>query len=216
MVIGKTRTNIRAEIDDQFEVISQMIKDIAEHYQGELNNFENQVETICKEESGNEIEVYCSLTNDFAPEIDKRNSLCIEARKIIFCSIFSYFETMLYGVISYYNIQRGERGKVKQLIDIISSEYKKRSSGQELELDNKNIIIDFYRPLRNLFMHGQLDNGMEKIKSHAAKFTEIAIKNNHVEIINNSFLFNALQTIYRCLTEIDSKFALGSRNIRPI
>lgn len=215
MVIGKTRTNIRAEIDDQFEVISQMIKDIAEHYQGELNNFENQVETICKEEPGNEIEVYCSLTNDFAPEIDKRNSLCIEARKIIFCSIFSYFETMLYGLISYYNIQRGKRNKVKQLINIISREYKRRS-GQELELDNKNIIIDFYRPLRNLFMHGQLDNGIEKIKSHTTQFTEIAIKNNHVEIINNSFLFNALQTIYRCLTEIDSKFALCSHNIRLI
>ena len=39
-MIGKARTNIRAEIDTQYEILSQMIEDIADHYQEEALRFE--------------------------------------------------------------------------------------------------------------------------------------------------------------------------------
>ena len=34
-MIRNARTNIRAEIDTQYEILSQMIEDIADHYQEE-------------------------------------------------------------------------------------------------------------------------------------------------------------------------------------
>jgi hypothetical protein len=39
MTIGKTRTIIRAEIDTQYEILSQMIEDIADRYQEEALRF---------------------------------------------------------------------------------------------------------------------------------------------------------------------------------
>ena len=50
-MIGKTRTNIRAEIDTQYEILSQMIEDIAVHYQEEVHDFEQKVNTIAEEDS---------------------------------------------------------------------------------------------------------------------------------------------------------------------
>ena len=37
-MIRKTRTDIRAEIDSQYEILSQMIEDIADRYQEDGNS----------------------------------------------------------------------------------------------------------------------------------------------------------------------------------
>ena len=48
MTIGKTRTIIRAEIDTQYEILSQMIEDIADRYQEEALRFEQYIDTGSK------------------------------------------------------------------------------------------------------------------------------------------------------------------------
>ena len=54
-MIGKTRTNVRAEIDTQYEILSQMIEDIANNYQEEELRFEKFVDRMAEEDSEGDV-----------------------------------------------------------------------------------------------------------------------------------------------------------------
>lgn len=213
--VGRTRSNIRASIEDQFEILYKMINDISEHYQKELTDLEfNKNQQVIA--SGDDLDVQNVIRNQYDSIVEEHNSLLIESRKILFCAIFSYFESMLYGIINFYKISRGRANQVDQLISKILSEYESRYSEKiEFPDENRITLCVYYRPLRNFYMHGVLDSGKDR-----EALIEIADKNKglltffdgHIEILNSIFLYNALNLIKSFLVCIEEAYEAKCRS----
>ena len=43
-MIGRARTNLRAEIEDQYEILSFLVSDISSHYQEQVDDVEEKVD----------------------------------------------------------------------------------------------------------------------------------------------------------------------------
>lgn len=208
-MIGKTRTNIREEIDTQYEILSQMIEDIAVHYQEEVHDFEQKVNTIAEEDSRGDFEIKSSILKSFDEPLERYSLMLYEARKILFCSIFSYLESMLYGLASYFQIPIGKTNQVGQIIEKIVE-----MSTVKLYLSpNKDIICDFYRPLRNKYMHGHLgsENDRRTLHYYANKNERIATLSGYYEITDNAFLWDALNRVNSFLICIEDTYDKNSR-----
>ena len=209
MIIGKTRSNIGWEIEHQCEILSQMIGDLAGHYQEEALAIKKNVDEIYDKFSNSDYETYSNETQGLDEVLDKPYSLCYEARKILFCAIFSYFESMLYGIIEFYKIPRAKANQPGQLIDIICKEYEKRFSNP-LTLSEffKNCICNNYRPLRNYYMHGKIDKDMDLLISFAKSDDSINDSwCSNYEIMDDNFLRNALNNIKEFLIGIDEAYS---------
>lgn len=205
-MIGRARTNVRAEIDAQHEILLQMIEDVADHYQEEADGFEEKVYKMANDNSDGDSDIKRSFLRTFDESIEKQFSLSSEARKILFCAIFSYCESMLYEIISYFRIPRKRANQIEQLIDKIAKEYETRYK-EVLSLPNDRIISDFYRPLRNLYMHGQIDSvkDRENLRLFAEQDERISIHPG-CEIIDNNFLRDSLNKINSFLVFIEEAY----------
>lgn len=211
MTIGKTRTNIRAEIDTQYDILSQMIEEIADHYQEEATRFEEDINRMAKENSEGDEDIKLSIQRNYYDSIEKQYSLTFEARKILFCAIYSYFESMLYGLIDYFKIHRGGAKYVNQLVEAIKKEYETRY------LENlpnygytETIICEQYRILRNYFMHGKLDKETdnELLRSYVICANGLGwYEWDKYEIESNSFLIVALGRINGFLVKIEEAYS---------
>ena len=207
-MIGKARTNIRAEIDTQYEILSQMIEDIADHYQEEALRFEKYIDRVAEEDSEGDKDIKFSIQRSFDDSLEKQYSLTFEARKIMFCAIFSYFESMLYGLIDYFKIPRGKSNQVGQLIEKIGDEYLSRYS-ETLSFTNDTIILSvFYRPLRNLYMHGHIGNpnDIKNLHSNLEKEDRVDYISGCCVIKSNKFLIDALNIVNNFLVEIEEAY----------
>lgn len=208
-MIGKTRTNIRAEIDTQYEILSQMIEDIADHYQEEALRFEKYIDRVAEEDSEGDNDIKFSIQRSFDDSLEKQYSLTFEARKIMFCAIFSYFESMLYGLASYFKIPIGKTNQVGQIIEKIVE-----MSTEKLDFSsNKDIICDFYRPLRNKYMHGHLgsENDKRSLQYYADKDERIGTLSGYFEITDNAFLWDALNRVNTFLICIEDTYVKNNR-----
>lgn len=214
MLIGKERTNIRAEIDSQYEILSQLIVDIADHYQEDALCFEESVYKMAEEDCDGDIDIKHSILSNFCEPLEKQYTLTSEARKILFCAIFSYFESMLYGLIVFFKIPRGKTNQVGQLIDKIEEEYLKRYSEPLLFTCDKNVISGFYRPLRNIFMHGHIGNPNDKkiLFSYLEKDKRVNHLFGNYEINCNKFLRDALSFFTTILVEIEEAYCKKERD----
>lgn len=209
MIISKTRSNIGWEIENQYEILSHLIDDIAEHYQDEALALEKEVDEIYNKYANSDYETLSNETQGLDEVLDKPYYLCYEARKILFCAIFSYFESMLYGIIEFYKIPRAKANQPGQLIDIICKEYEKRFS-DPLALSEilKNFICYNYRPLRNYYMHGKIDKDMDLLIAFAKSDDSINDSwCSNYEIMDNDFLRNALNNIKDFLIGIDEAYS---------
>lgn len=208
MIIGKTYSNIGWEIENQYEILSQMINDIVEHYQNEVLTIKNEVDEIYKKFSDSDYETYSNETQGLDEVLDKPYSLCYEARKILFCAIFSYFESMLYGIIEYYKIPRGKANQPSQLIEKICKEYDTKFSKKlPISEDIKNTICYKYSLLRNYYMHGLIDRGMDRLLAYAK--SEDGINDGlcgNYEIKDNDFLRKTLGVIKIFLVSIEEAY----------
>ena len=103
-MIAKGYTNIRAMIETQYRILSHMITDIAYRYQTLLKQTEEEADRLAQNNSDGDYDVYHTILNSFN-DVEER-SLCLmtESRKILFCAIFSYYETMLNEFVLYYKI----------------------------------------------------------------------------------------------------------------
>ena len=103
-MFAKGYTNIRAMIETQYGILSHMITDIAYRYQTLLKLTEEEAERLAQNNSDGDYDVYHTILNSFN-DVEER-SLCLmtESRKILFCAIFSYYETMLNEFVLYYKI----------------------------------------------------------------------------------------------------------------
>lgn len=75
-----------------------------------------------KQNSSGDFEVYYTILQGFDSEDERISSLCKEIRKILFCSIFSYYEGCINAIIKYYKIET-EAQQVQKLYDAISRTY---------------------------------------------------------------------------------------------
>ena len=206
-MIGRARTNIRALIEDQYEILSQMISDVAEHYHDEVSALEREVNEIYNKYANSDYETFSNETQGLGDVLDKQYSFCYEARKILFCAIFSYFESMLYGIISYYRIDRGKTNQIGQLIDKITNQYKKWFNEELVLSDDLNKRIrDFYRPLRNYYMHGVVDSETDKANLRTYIDSNSNFIGNYHEIKDNEFLRCVLSESYSFLIDIEDAY----------
>jgi len=205
-MIGNARTDIRAEIDTQYEILSQMIEDIADRYQKDALQLEERVKRMAEEDSGGDEDIKHTIQRNFDASFEKQNSLAFEASKILFCAIFSYCESMLYEIISYFKIPRKKANQIEHLIGKITKEYETRYT-DVLSLPNERIISDFYRPLRNWYLHGQMDSvkDRENLRLFAKQDERISIYPG-CEITDNDFLRDSLNKINSFLVFIEEAY----------
>ena len=87
-MFAKGYTNIRAMIETQYGILSQMITDIAYRYQTLLKQTKEEADRLAQNNSDGDYDVYHTILNSFN-DVEER-SLCLmtESRKILFCAKF--------------------------------------------------------------------------------------------------------------------------------
>ena len=71
MIISKTRSNIGWEIENQYEILSHLIDDIAEHYQDEALALEKEVDEIYNKYANSDYETLSNETQGLDEVLDK-------------------------------------------------------------------------------------------------------------------------------------------------
>ena len=209
MAIGRTRTNLRAEIENWHDIIAIMIDDISIHYQEQYVNIEIIANNEAEEQSKGDHDIYSTIIDSYASEIERRAYTSFHAHQILFCTIYSYFETMLNRIIHY----RFTGGKMrfqdtKSILNAICNDYYKRF-GVSLHIEYADIVKEFYRLLRNCFMHGKLyDKEKElQLKHYCEENDSINFNGDIPIILDNSFLIKALNNVFKVLIQIDDAYS---------
>ena len=117
-MFAKGYTNIRAMIETQYGILSQMITDIAYRYQAQLKETEEENDRFAQENSDRDYDVYHSILNSLSDVEERSYCLMTESRKILFCAISSYYETMLNEIVLYYKIANNAT-QPSQILDSI-------------------------------------------------------------------------------------------------
>ena len=208
-MFAKGYTNIRAMIETQYGILSQMITDIAYRYQAQLKETEEENDRFTQENSDRDYDVYHSILNSLSDVEERSYCLTTESRKILFCAISSYYETMLNEIVLYYKIANNAT-QPAQILDSILKAYKIKY-GEEITCREENVVYanSIYRLLRNLYMHGSLS----KEKDRCTLFNYAGITNglktfgiDTIVITDNDFLFKALDCFKSILVCIDDAF----------
>lgn len=208
-MFAKGYTNIRAMIETQYGILSQMIMDIAYRYQTQLKETEEENDRFAQENSDRDYDVYHSILNSLSDVEERSYCLMTESRKILFCAISSYYETMLKEIVLYYKIANNAT-QPSQILDSILKAYKIKY-GEEITCREENVVYanSIYRLLRNLYMHGSLS----KEKDRCTLFNYAGITKglktfgiDTIVITDNDFLFKALDCFKSILVCIDDAF----------
>lgn len=208
-MFAKGYTNIRAMIETQYGILSQMITDIAYRYQVQLKGTEEETDRLARDNSEGDYDVYHTILNSFNDVEERQSCLMMESRKILFCAIFSYYETMLNEFVLYYKIANNAKQPSKILESILKT-YKTKY-GEEITCIKENVAYanSFYRLLRNLYMHGSLSEE----KDRCTLFNYAGVTNglktygiDTIVITDNAFLFKALDCFKTILVCIDNAF----------
>ena len=207
----RARSNHRAEIEDQFFILSQMADEIRESFQEGANRFEQIAKEDAIRQSQGESLIYDSVINNYAYEMIRRRSMCSQSRQIVFCAIYAYYETMLNRIISYYQIpfSDGDLNDAKTMYGNICTEFFLRSKGEKLGIAEDEFINDYCRLLRNHFMHGVLSKKKkrEELKLLSEKHGGIIYDQyDYAEISTPSFIQDVLNSVYNMVISIDNAF----------
>lgn len=205
-MIAKGCNTIRALIETQYIVILRMIDGIVEYNNEALEVSTNYAREIAKNNSNGDNDVFHSILHNFDEEYDQLMTIGRESRRILFCTIFAYYESMLQEILRYYNINT-KAEQVSQIVEAIEKEYKKRYS--EVLAVNTAIVHDFYRILRNYFMHGSISSdNLGKIEMHiSVTYGVESYGNQTIDITDKTFLFKSLENVKHILTTIEDTFS---------
>ena len=196
-------------IETQYGILSQMIMDIAYRYQTQLKETEEENDRFAQENLDRDYDVYHSILNSLSDVEERSYCLMTESRKILFCAISSYYETMLNEIVLYYKIANNAT-QPSQILDSILKAYKIKY-GEEITCREENVVYanSIYRLLRNLYMHGSLS----KEKDRCTLFNYAGITKglktfgiDTIVITDNDFLFKALDCFKSILVCIDDAF----------
>lgn len=206
----RARSNHRAEIEDQFIILSQMAEEISVHFEKGVDEIEHiaKENAICQAE-GDDL-IYSSVINSFAYELERRWSMCTQSRQIVFCAIYAYYEAMMNRIISYHHIAvtNNDLKDAKSMFERINAELLSRSEDQ-LHQTYDEFANDFCRLLRNHFMHGVLfkEAKREELKLLSDKYGGIIYDmDNYAEINDSSFILKVLNSLYNIIINIDDAF----------
>ena len=208
-MFAKGYTNIRAMIETQYGILSQMITDIAYRYQAQLKETEEENDRFAQENSDRDYDVYHSILNSLSDVEERSYCLMTESRKILFCAISSYYETMLNEIVLYYKIANNAT-QPSQILDSILKAYKIKY-GEEITCREENVVYanSIYRLLRNLYMHGSLSKEKDRCTlfnyagvTHGLK----AVGIDTIVITDNAFLYKALDCFKTILVCVDDAF----------
>ena len=164
---------------------------------------------MARDNSDGDYEIYHTILNSFNDVEERSYCLMTESRKILFCAIFSYYETMLNEFVLYYKIANNAT-QPSQILDSILKAYKTKY-GEEITCIEENVEYanSFYRLLRNLYMHGSLS----KEKDRCTLFNYAGVTNglktfgiDKIIIADNDFLFKALDCFKTILVCVDDAF----------
>lgn len=196
-------------IETQYGILSQMIMDIAYRYQTQLKETEEENDRFAQENSDRDYDVYHSILNSLSDVEERSYCLMTESRKILFCAISSYYETMLNEIVLYYKIANNAT-QPSQILDSILKAYKIKY-GEEITCREENVVYanSIYRLLRNLYMHGSLS----KEKDRCTLFNYAGVTNglkavgiDTIVITDNAFLYKALDCFKTILVCVDDAF----------
>lgn len=208
-MFAKGYTNIRAMIETQYAILSQMIMDIAYRYQTQLKQTEEEADRLARDNSDGDYKVYHTILNSFNDVEERSYCLMTESRKILFCAIFSYYETMLNEFVLYYKIANNAT-QPSQILDSILKAYKTKY-GEEITCIEENVAYanSIYRLLRNLYMHGYLSDDKDKCTLFNYAGVTNGLKTFGIDTIvitDNDFLFKALDCFKTILVCVDDAF----------
>ena len=208
-MFAKGYTNIRAMIEIQYGILSQMITDIAYRYQAQLKQTEEVADRLARDNSDGDYEVYHTILNSFSDVEERSYCLMTESRQILFCAIFSYYETMLNEFVMYYKITNNAKQPSKILESILKA-YKTKY-GEEITCIEENVAYanSIYRLLRNLYMHGYLSDEKDRCTLFSYAGVTNGLKTFGIDTIvitDNDFLFKSLDCFRAILISIDDAF----------
>ena len=203
---------IRAEIEIHYGLLEQMIHNISTHLIYPLNQFQTELKSNAIKDADGDIDVYLFMLHQYDDEIERQESLCVEARKIQFCAIFSYYESMLNLIRRYYKLKKTPQHQIGHLYESIKKEFHKKYS-EELEGINPLNIDLIHKPflyLRNFFMYGELSDVKKRKELFLFVDTSDFIKshnNEFIEITDNQFLYESLNIVKQNLISIEKNFS---------
>ncbi|KAF5063299.1 hypothetical protein DSECCO2_295880 [anaerobic digester metagenome] len=207
-MIAHGYSNVRAEIEFNYNILSQVIDEIPAIYKAAYKDFMRfSVEEDSFVADGDK-EIYLSVLRNFEGEGYRQEYLCEKVGEVFFCSIFSYCESMLKTISQYYDITLKE--KIKDSFNEIKKTFRLRYL-EDLPIteSDSQYVNEFSRLLRNYFIHGNLsDYNLRKLESYI--FPEDGIyfySDSYIRIVNNDFLINALKRIRSFLIDIESAFS---------
>lgn len=208
-MFAKGYTNIRAMIETQYGILSQMITDIAYRYQTQLKQTEEETDRLARDNSDGDYDVYHTILNSFNDVEERSYCLMTESRKILFCAIFSYYETMLNEFVLYYKVANNAKQPSKILESILKAYKIKYGEEMTCIKDNVAYANSIYRLLRNLYMHGYLSDDKDKCTLFNYAGVTNGLKTFGIDTIvitDNDFLFKALDCFKAILICIDDAF----------
>lgn len=204
-MIGRARTNLRAEIEDQYEILSFLVSDISSHYQEQVDDVEEKVAELKKVNANEDYEIVSSELRNFYAASEICDSRCVQSRQILFCAIFAYYETMLNRIIVSYNIRPCNQRDTKSMVEGICNFFLDKYHSS-LEIENFVFINEYCRLLRNHFMHGFLsdESKRKELCNYSERFGGTTYYSDiYYEIVDNSFLVKVLKTVLEILTTLD-------------
>lgn len=179
----------------------------------QIKYFEDESKNLAENEAEGDLDIYLSILQTYDHTIELQESLRIEARKILFCAIFSYYESMLNRIKKYYQLLEGT--KIEQIVQMherFIKEFEERYSEKISHIDMEKIhnINTSFSYLRNFFMHGELSNPEKEKKLFAfveqANYIRLYGK-DLIEITDDQFLYNALNVFKEVLVSLEQNFS---------
>lgn len=207
----RARSTHRAEIEDQFLILSQMADEIKVHFQDRIDEIEQIAKDDAINQANGDLFIYSSVLNSYANERERRWTMCTQSRQIVFCATYAYYEAMLNRIIRYYNItiNNNDLKDAKSMFTRISEELLQRSNGR-IRIADDEFSNDYCRLLRNHFMHGILSKKVKRdeLKKLSDKYGGIIYDEaEYAAIKDHSFLLKVLNSIYKMIINIDDEYS---------
>lgn len=201
-MIAKGRSNVKAMIQDQYEILVEMIRHIDTIYQNNASDFEQKANNYASEAANGDMGVYNSVRQLFVDEEFRNEFKCYEARKMLLCMVFSYYESVINEMVCYYGVNT----KAHNPSDIIKALYKFYKKQTATQKDNVIDIVnepsELARLLRNTYMHGRLAKDKDR-----KQLSELSLNDDRIGCVyyikDLSFVTETLEGIKGNLLKIE-------------
>jgi len=202
-MIGKTRTNVYASVEIQYEYLHSLIADIPTYYEKEYNKVFQNIENEAKIESDGDLDIYYSIFSNNYGAIDYLGELCVKSKNLVFLAIYSYFEISLNEIVNFYRIEISNNIYCQKVLPRILDYCELEINDTIESVSQIDFTIDFCRLLRNKIVHGELSQKKdeEKLKKYILIFSKYFDSFQNIATIE--FLEKSLEIIKNLLIKLE-------------